>query len=102
MRKVDDEDYILLLQENISEIGLIEPIVIDTKNVLLAGGHRLKACLNLGMKTIPCLRQPETTNDEDLKIDLQLCLFYKLAHNPLAYYLLQYYYIYHFPKLPYY
>jgi ParB family chromosome partitioning protein len=67
LRKVDDEDYILLLQENISEIGLIEPIVIDTKNVLLAGGHRLKACLNLGMKTIPCLRQPETTNDEDLK-----------------------------------
>lgn len=41
------------LTDNIKEIGLLHPIVIDEKNHLIAGQRRMSACLKLGWKTIP-------------------------------------------------
>jgi ParB family transcriptional regulator, chromosome partitioning protein len=46
--------HLLHLALSIEEMGLIEPIVIDAKNHLLAGGHRLVACQLLN----PKLRDP--------------------------------------------
>ena len=37
-------DHVLVLALSIEALGLIEPIVLDQRNVLLAGGHRLAAC----------------------------------------------------------
>ena len=36
--------HVARLAESMANVGLIEPIVVDNKNRLLAGGHRLKAC----------------------------------------------------------
>ena len=41
------------LAENIKEIGLLHPIVIDENNQLIAGQRRLSACQQLGWKTVP-------------------------------------------------
>ena len=42
-----DEGHVKALAESIGALGLIEPIVIDTGNRLLAGGHRLEAIKRL-------------------------------------------------------
>lgn len=42
------------LVTSIKEIGLLQPIVIDTENNLLAGNHRLQACKYLGFDQIEC------------------------------------------------
>lgn len=39
--------HLFRLAQSISALGLLEPLVIDEKNRLLAGGHRLAACLLL-------------------------------------------------------
>lgn len=62
-RKVDDEDYLSLLEENIKELGLIEPIMVDKNKVLIAGAHRLTVCKRLGMETIPCSIQSYEVED---------------------------------------
>ncbi|OLP20098.1 chromosome partitioning protein ParB [Leptolyngbya sp. 'hensonii'] len=38
-----DPQHVAALAESIAALGLIEPLVVDTKGVLLAGGHRLAA-----------------------------------------------------------
>lgn len=37
-------DHVLDLAESIAALGLLEPLVVDAKGHLLAGGHRLAAC----------------------------------------------------------
>jgi|LSQX01.2.fsa_nt_gb DNA modification methylase len=41
------------LAENISEVGLLHPVVVTSDNRLIAGLRRLKACKKLGWTTIP-------------------------------------------------
>lgn len=41
------------LAESIRNIGLINPIVIDRDNVLIAGERRLTACLSIGISPVP-------------------------------------------------
>lgn len=43
------------LKESIAEKGILQPITIDTKGNLLAGGRRVQACTELGMSEIPAL-----------------------------------------------
>ena len=52
-RKLDD-DKVDELSKSISVIGLLHPIVIDTKNNLLSGHHRLEAHRKLGREFIEC------------------------------------------------
>ena len=42
------------LAQSIKQIGLLQPIVIDTENNLLAGNHRLEAFKNIGYERIEC------------------------------------------------
>jgi ParB family transcriptional regulator, chromosome partitioning protein len=42
-----DPQHVADLVESIAALGLIEPLVVDTKGVLLAGGHRLAALHSL-------------------------------------------------------
>lgn len=73
LRDVQDDEYLEVLQENISQIGLIEPIIVDKNNVLIAGAHRLKASQNLGMETIKTLVQDiDVETNEDAKI-IEVC-----------------------------
>ncbi len=41
-----------VLQSSIEKVGLINPVMIDENNKLLAGYRRLSACKNLGWKDI--------------------------------------------------
>ena len=41
------------LAQNIEEIGLLHPIVVNEKNELIAGRRRIKAYKHLGRDTIP-------------------------------------------------
>ena len=42
-----NEKHVSELKESIKALGLIEPLVLDNENILLAGGHRLAAIQNL-------------------------------------------------------
>src|SRR5919108_223644 len=41
------------LKDSIEDVGLIQPIVVNSKNELIAGARRLAAMRELGMKNIP-------------------------------------------------
>ncbi|HKJ66216.1 MAG TPA: ParB N-terminal domain-containing protein [Desulfopila sp.] len=40
------------LEESIESVGLINPLVVDENNMLIAGYRRLQACKNLGFKEV--------------------------------------------------
>jgi len=55
LRKID-QSKVNDLVESIQLIGLLQPIVVDSDNNLLAGNHRLEAHRVLGETTIECKR----------------------------------------------
>lgn len=54
-----DDDHIIELSNSIAKIGLLQPIVVKSieggKRQLLAGAHRLAACIRLGWTHIPAV-----------------------------------------------
>ena len=58
-----DETDVTMLKESIREIGLLNPIIINEENELLAGFRRLEACKQLGWKEIET-RMINTNSDE--------------------------------------
>lgn len=52
-RRFVRQEYIIRLAESIKEVGLLQPIVVSESNVLVAGLHRLKACMELQWESIP-------------------------------------------------
>ena len=73
-RKLDD-DKVDELVKSISVIGLLHPIVIDTKNNLLSGHHRLEAHKKLGRESIECkLVSMSELENELVQIDENLIL----------------------------
>ncbi len=53
-RRVLDKSHVQELAGSIRELGLLNPITIDRKNVLIAGLHRLEAAKSLGWTEIEC------------------------------------------------
>jgi ParB family chromosome partitioning protein len=53
--RATNEENIQQIADSISEIGLINPISIDSDNNLIAGFHRLQAHKLLGLKEIPAI-----------------------------------------------
>ncbi len=49
-----DEQKVRELAESIKSIGLLNPITVTNENKLVAGEHRLRACLWLGWTEIEC------------------------------------------------
>lgn len=64
--------HVMRLADSISRIGLIEPIVVDKKFRILAGGHRHKACQLLSPKTqkqiLAELLSYNTDNKRDMNV----------------------------------
>ena len=50
--RVPSEDKVRELSESISQVGLIQPVVISSQNILLAGYHRYLAYKQLGLDSI--------------------------------------------------
>lgn len=61
---------------SISAFGFKVPIVIDKDNVIVTGHTRLKAAKKLGIKTVPCIKADDLT-DEQIKA-------FRLADNKVA------------------
>ena len=73
-RKNDDAvDKVAL---SISAFGFKVPIVIDANNVIVTGHTRLKAAKKLGMKSVPCIKADDLT-EEQIKA-------FRLADNKVA------------------
>lgn len=62
--------------ESIKEFGFKVPIVIDKDNVVVCGHTRLKAAQKLGLKTVPCIRADDLS-EEQIKA-------YRLADNKVG------------------
>lgn len=52
-RKINS-DKVRELAESIKQVGLLQPVVINESNRLIAGWHRLEACKALKWESIPC------------------------------------------------
>ena len=73
-RKNDDAvDKVAL---SISAFGFKVPIVIDANNVIVTGHTRLKAAKKLGMKSVPCIKADDLS-EEQIKA-------FRLADNKVA------------------
>ncbi len=59
------------LMESMRKYGLLQPIVIDSENTLLAGYRRLEAARQLGWKTIPVVVVNRTENLDRAEIELE-------------------------------
>ena len=83
-RKHFDEEALAELVHSISEIGLLQPIVVratDQGYELVAGERRLRASKKAGLKTIPALVR-ETADDQMLR-DALLENLHRSALTPL-------------------
>ena len=56
---------------SISTMGLINPIVIDRSNVLIAGERRLEACRLLGHTDIECTYKTDLSRSEQYMMELE-------------------------------
>ena len=53
-----------IVKKSIKEFGFRNPIILDKNNEIIAGHTRLKAAQELEMKTIPCIRAEDLTEDQ--------------------------------------
>ena len=49
-----DTDHVRELADSIRELGLLNPVTIDSENTLIAGMHRLEAARQLGWSDVEC------------------------------------------------
>ena len=84
-RTVFDEDALAELVESISEVGLLQPIVVrpmdDGTYELVMGERRLRASQKAGLTTIPAIVR--RTEDADLLRDALLENLHRAQLNPL-------------------
>jgi ParB family chromosome partitioning protein len=59
------------LKQSISAYGLIQPIVVDQNNRLIAGGRRYMAHQQLGLPTISVVRRETLSQDELFELELE-------------------------------
>ena len=75
MVKVDDlkpyennprfnDDAVKYVANSIKEFGFKVPMVIDKNNVIVTGHTRYKACLELGIKEVPCVVADDLTEEQ--------------------------------------
>ena len=66
-RQISATDYDAL-KDSISKFGMAEPIVVnsnpDREGIVIGGHQRLRACMDLGIKEVPCFLVNLTEEDE--------------------------------------
>lgn len=53
--KKHDKTQIENVAESIKQFGMVQPLVLDSKNEIIIGHCRFEACKKLGYKTVPCV-----------------------------------------------
>ena len=74
--RIHSDKQIQKLQASIQEYGIVLPVLVGTDNVIIAGHAVVRACVNLGIAEIPCVRADNLTESQRLA--------YILADNRLA------------------
>ena len=72
-KAMDSPDYvehIKSLSESIKKFGLLSPVVLDDKNVLIAGFTRIQAHMFLGLETIECVGMGEVSEIQRKEMEL--------------------------------
>lgn len=59
-----NDEAVDAVMASIKEFGFKVPIVIDKDNVIVTGHTRYKASKKLGLKTIPCIRADDLSDDQ--------------------------------------
>lgn len=59
-----NDEAVPAVMASIQEFGFKVPIVIDKEDVIVCGHTRLKAAINLGMKTVPCIVADDLTPEQ--------------------------------------
>lgn len=72
----NNDDAVEYVANSIKEFGFKVPIIVDSKNVIVAGHTRMKAAQLLGMSQVPCIIADDLT-DEQVKA-------FRLADNKVA------------------
>jgi len=73
--KIHTDKQIKLIEQSIKRFGYTNPVILSADNVVLAGHARVKACINAGNDTVPCIRTKLSGKDAEA---------YLLADNRLA------------------
>lgn len=58
------EEQIVQLIKSISKYGVVAPLIIDSKNVIIAWHGTREACIRLWMKEVPCDVRDDLTQKE--------------------------------------
>lgn len=66
--KKHDQTQIDNVAESIKEFGFVQPLVVDGDNVVVIGHCRLLRAKKLKMKTVPCYRAEELTEEQTRKL----------------------------------
>lgn len=72
----NNDDAVEVVKKSIEKFGFKVPLVIDKNNVIVCGHTRAKACIELGIKKVPCVIADDLT-DEQIKA-------FRLADNKVA------------------
>ena len=71
-----NDDAVEYVANSIKEFGFKVPIIVDKKNVIVAGHTRYKASLELGLKEVPCI-VADDLSEEQIKA-------FRLADNKVS------------------
>jgi ParB-like chromosome segregation protein Spo0J len=63
--KIHTDKQIKLIEQSIKRFGYTNPVILSADNVVLAGHARVKACINAGNDTVPCIRTKLSGKDAD-------------------------------------
>ena len=59
-----NSEAVQYVANSIKEFGFKNPIIIDKDNVIVCGHTRFKAAMKLKMKTVPCIKADDLTDEQ--------------------------------------
>ena len=63
--KVHNDNQIRLIEKSIKKFGYTNPVILSADGTILAGHARVKAAIQMGQDTIPCIRTKLTGKEAD-------------------------------------
>lgn len=60
----DNDEAVPIIANSIERFGFKVPVMIDSNKVIICGHTRVKAALNLGLETVPCIVEEEMSEDD--------------------------------------
>lgn len=60
----DNDEAVPIIANSIERFGFKVPVMIDKNDVIICGHTRVKAALNLGLETVPCIVEDEMSEED--------------------------------------